>query len=650
MISEQFVAILGLNISQFEKGLKKADSKFDSFQQGLAAVGVSLGAMEMVRFVKEQGQLADALTQTAENLGVTTDNLQALQFAAKRANLDSGTLTQVLGRLKLSAAEAADGTGTQAQALKVLGIKAEEFFRLAPDRQMEALAKAYTGASNQAEAFAATGDILGNRVVPRLTGMMKELAEQGLDGVKKSAMDAGVVIGGQLLDDMTRFQRRTEEVQGVLANWGMNIAGAVDKFTTGLGIMAANVDNFFNGIKTDTTALEDTLAKTVEPVAEIATHFKGTKATAEQLNKLAESELKLKEARLDKENKSTPLVAELLRLTVTASKYHKDTKEYVEATVKADAIRVKLAEEHLKHLEEQKKTIEGIYGELGKKQEAEDAAAEALLSTEQKLANAGALRDMFERQIRENKKTGLDTSLLEAYQTEQQYKIEQLILGQAAERRVTEEGLTEEIVKQKVHSGEITANEGVRLETAIKTLGVQKKQTAELERQLKITFQIRGRGDDELSDDVLAEKVKTLKNDLVRRQATALQGGVYTGLDAQYDPLRSFERNQIASVEKELSLRNRVRSLVPSVGESTAKILLGVDAGEFERLLKFVKEQPEAKRTADALERIDSKLKNAGIGTSSTGSFAAQATALFDIKDLLQNRGIRTVQLKSPGG
>jgi hypothetical protein len=444
-------------------------------------------------------------------------------------------------------------------------------------------------------------DLVGTRNVPRLNAMLKSLAAEGLDGVTNSAREAGQVIGTELIDDMDRLDDRINETKTRLQTWGAEAVSFAMNFGEGLGIVAANVANYFDDIDTDTSALEKNLLKADVAVRSIEVSAMGTRATTEDLKKLEESKLKLKEAQLREEQKIVYYQDRIMELTLEATKYAEGTKERIALITKADEYRVKIIEQQNKKLEEQEKIVTEIHDELTKDTEKRYKDAYELMTTEQKIAEHTKQRAFYEKYIRDLKSSGQDASEWEAKSLRELAAIEELRLGKLAQERVVREKLTEEIVRQRVAAGEITAEEGIRLMNAIKILEATKKQNAELEKTLSLTFQIRGRRDEDLSERVLKEKEKTLQDDILQRQINQRMTG-------NYDPLLSFQQNMLASVEQELAKRERVRDLVPRVGETRAQQLMGVDAVEFERLLNFVGDKSNEKRAADALEKIERKL------------------------------------------
>ena len=109
-----------------DKELDKADEKVGSFIERLKKVGESILAAfaveKVTEFVKSQVEAATGLQRTAIQLGTTTDELQAMNFAAQQAGVGADALSNGLRFLNLHIAEAAQGGGEAAQLFKEAGV------------------------------------------------------------------------------------------------------------------------------------------------------------------------------------------------------------------------------------------------------------------------------------------------------------------------------------------------------------------------------------------------------------------------------------------------------------------------------------------------------------------------------------------------
>ena len=111
----------------------------------LAAVGIAGMAATGLRS-------ADSLAKTADKLGLATEKLAGLRFAAERfSGFTARQFDLALQRMTRRIAEAAVGTGEAQQALRDLGLDAQKLGRLAPDEAFRQIADAIQGVEGQGQ-------------------------------------------------------------------------------------------------------------------------------------------------------------------------------------------------------------------------------------------------------------------------------------------------------------------------------------------------------------------------------------------------------------------------------------------------------------------------------------------------------------------
>lgn len=111
-----------------------------NFKVGLTAVA---GAAGLGLLVKSSLQSIDTLGKTAQKLGVTSQALQKLRYAANIAGVETRTVDMAVQRFTRRLSEAANNTGEAKDALKELGLNAKELAKQPLDKQMLKLADAF---------------------------------------------------------------------------------------------------------------------------------------------------------------------------------------------------------------------------------------------------------------------------------------------------------------------------------------------------------------------------------------------------------------------------------------------------------------------------------------------------------------------------
>jgi hypothetical protein len=148
--SAQFVS--ELRRSQQQAGRWRADIskafKVAATASAAAATGLTV-ALSVV--YKEQSALIDQTAKFADRIGVSTEALSQLRYAAELSGLGAKDLDMAMQRMTRRIAEAAAGSGEAAPALKQLGIDAQKLGQMTPDQQLHVLADAFKGVESQSE-------------------------------------------------------------------------------------------------------------------------------------------------------------------------------------------------------------------------------------------------------------------------------------------------------------------------------------------------------------------------------------------------------------------------------------------------------------------------------------------------------------------
>ena len=101
--------------------------------------------------VKQSLDATDSLGKTARKIGVTTEALASMRYAAKLTGVETATMDMALQRFTRRAAEAAKGTGEAKGALKELRLDANKLVKMPLDKQMQELAGAFAEVETDAD-------------------------------------------------------------------------------------------------------------------------------------------------------------------------------------------------------------------------------------------------------------------------------------------------------------------------------------------------------------------------------------------------------------------------------------------------------------------------------------------------------------------
>lgn len=186
----------------FERGLDKAGRKSKSTMKqlekdvnkaakALAGLGVAVGVATTAMVVSSM-KTSDALAKQARLLGFTTESLATYRLLAEQAGISSQTFDTAIQRMVRRTAEAAKGTGEAVNALKELGLSAEELARLTPDEAFNRIAKAMDGVASQGDRVRLAMKLFDSEGVKVLN--MMSAAATNADKMREELVKANAVL------------------------------------------------------------------------------------------------------------------------------------------------------------------------------------------------------------------------------------------------------------------------------------------------------------------------------------------------------------------------------------------------------------------------------------------------------------------------
>lgn len=263
MIVEELVSVLGLEVrdtglSQFRQSLTATIGKLGLVVAGAAAAAVAITSMAA-------SAAGDAAKQTrlARSLGISTQEMQRLGFAAERAGGSVGGMQQMLSELQnnLDSANTEYGIGF----LKDLGNLGLSAFRADKTTKgtvemLYELANAYENATDKASAYTRIAKILGN------DQSLKNLFKGGAAGLRAVMSQAPVfssaeMAGMERFDNTKNLAERTG--QKLAVELGTPLLGVATDAMEGL--LKYSKSKGFESLKTDImTILAGIIAATKE--------------------------------------------------------------------------------------------------------------------------------------------------------------------------------------------------------------------------------------------------------------------------------------------------------------------------------------------------------------------------------------------------
>lgn len=214
------VAIVNSSSAQMNRSMASLERGFAAVGTAARAFGVGLSMTAIAAFAKRLLDAAGALSEQAEQLGVTVRALQGYQFAAGQSGVKAEQLEAALSRLTRQIGEAADGSDEAIKAFRSMGVgvldaggkvrTTEAVLRDIADR----MAAAPSQAERARIAFEAFGKS-GQKLIPMLSS-----GSAGLDDFLRRAERLGLVLG----DDVVANADRASDA--LVRNWDAALKGS----------------------------------------------------------------------------------------------------------------------------------------------------------------------------------------------------------------------------------------------------------------------------------------------------------------------------------------------------------------------------------------------------------------------------------------
>lgn len=188
-------------LGRFDKDARSVGSRIEGSFKKIAATAITMAgafaATGILSFARQSLDATGGLGELAQQLGVTTDQLQVYQYAATQAGLKNEELQTSLGQLSRRLGQASLGVKAPAEAFKILGVEVKNADgtirrtgQVLPDIA-EALSKIESPAQRAALATELFGRS-GQKLLPIL-----ESGRKGLNEYEQAARSLGVVLSSE---------------------------------------------------------------------------------------------------------------------------------------------------------------------------------------------------------------------------------------------------------------------------------------------------------------------------------------------------------------------------------------------------------------------------------------------------------------------
>ena len=223
---------------------------------GLGSLATAATAVSFAKMIQGANNLTDTLRDSSIRLGIGIGDLQAFQLAAGNAGIESGKLTDLLGKLNKASGEIKLGAGNEktVEAFRSIGIGISEIQRSNPAQLFERVIGGLGGIQDPAARAATAMAIFGRSGQAALT-----LVADGTGSLKESR---------KLLDDLglslTKINAdNVDAANDALGTLGFLATAAKQKLGAELAPVITDLSNRFLRASQDAGSLGDRISSTV---------------------------------------------------------------------------------------------------------------------------------------------------------------------------------------------------------------------------------------------------------------------------------------------------------------------------------------------------------------------------------------------------
>ena len=245
---------------------------FGELKQLAAAFGVAFGVDKIKDWTVAAIDAADKVSSQAAKTGFSTGQVQVLGGLETLAG--SSDLIDGLSKLETNLRAITDGTDETSQALKVLGLTANQLKGQLPTTQLEIIAAATAKFGDGATKTAALTKLLGSAA----EGMIRTLDEgaAGVQRLEDATQSAGAVIDAGITQALARTAEHIRELNQAWTSGAGTIVGVVNPAIDAVIVKLTQLLDSLTAdqIRTAVVQVSDAIITVMEKLAEFAVFAK----------------------------------------------------------------------------------------------------------------------------------------------------------------------------------------------------------------------------------------------------------------------------------------------------------------------------------------------------------------------------------------
>lgn len=281
----ELFAVLGLDTSQYDEGLKGAESSANSFgatlSQGLgvaASVGaaaitatttaVVAGSAAFVKGVNDVASYGDMVDKTSQKLGLSTQSFQEWDYVLNIAGTSMQNVQMGLKTLTNQIDEAKNGSADAQAKFAALGISMEDLETMSREEIFEAAIYGFQGMAESTERAALANDLFG-RSGQELAPLFNMTQEQ-TQGLIETANEYGMVMSEDAVAASATFKDSLTTLQGTMNGLKNSMLA---EFLPSLSTVMDGLSAVFAGDDSGLALIEEGVNELADSISEVAPRF-----------------------------------------------------------------------------------------------------------------------------------------------------------------------------------------------------------------------------------------------------------------------------------------------------------------------------------------------------------------------------------------
>lgn len=274
--------------ARLQKDLDKANSRIDRFSKSAGGSMDKLGATfvklagtvaafatgaAFTSFVKASFEMIDVNAKAADKLGIMSEKLQGMQYAASLAGIGSEDFNKSLQKMEKTVYDAQQGLSTAKDAISQLGLNLDDLAKMSPDKQFNVITDAISNLGSQTDKVGISMAIFGKagadvlNLVGDTEGQFKKATEEAIAfNLALTRVDSAKVEAAN--DAMTRVSAAARGV-------GNTISVALSPYIAEIGNQFADSAKASHGFQ---DAVDKALRFIAKAVGFVADMFRGLHA------------------------------------------------------------------------------------------------------------------------------------------------------------------------------------------------------------------------------------------------------------------------------------------------------------------------------------------------------------------------------------